>query len=169
MTVELRPLCLADEEDYTLATAELEREGHHFGMLYGADLPWPDFVRQLREEEAGRVGSATRVPSTFRVAVVDGQLVGRTSIRHELNDFLLRIGGHIGYAVRPQHCRRGYATEILRQSLAIAKGLGITSALLTCDEDNVGSQLVIERCGGALEDRAVDDVGIVKRRYWCPT
>ena len=38
------------------------------------------------------------VPATFLVADVDGVLVGRTSIRHELDEFLAREGGHIGYA-----------------------------------------------------------------------
>jgi predicted acetyltransferase len=64
---------------------------------------------------------ADRVPATFLVADVDGAIVGRVSIRHELNDHLTHFGGHIGYGVRPAHRRRGYATEILRQSLVIAR------------------------------------------------
>ena len=62
------------------------------------------------------------VPSTFLVADVGGVIVGRTSIRHELNEFLAREGGHIGYGVLAEHRRRGYATEILRHSLVVARG-----------------------------------------------
>jgi predicted acetyltransferase len=51
--------------------------------------------------------SADRVPSTFLVAEVGGALVARTSIRHELNEHLAALGGHIGYGVRPGHRRRG--------------------------------------------------------------
>ena len=42
--------------------------------------------------------------------------------------------------------------------------LGIDPALVTCDDDNVGSVRVIEAAGGVLED-----VRGVKRRYWVPT
>lgn len=98
---------------------------------------------------------------TYLLAFVDGELVGRTSIRHTLNDFLLNVGGHIGYGVRPAHRRRGHATEILLQSLAITQRLGIKANLVTCDDQNVGSRTVIEQAGGVLED-----VRDGMRRYW---
>ena len=42
---------------------------------------------------------------------------------------------------------RGYATEILRQSLVIARANGVDRVLVYCDEDNAGSRAVIESCG----------------------
>ena len=92
-------------------------------------------------------------------------VVGRSSIRFELNDFLRVEGGHIGYAVRPAHRRRGYATEILRQSLIVARAGGVDRALVTCDDDNVGSAAVIEANGGVLEN-IIDVDGVPLRRYW---
>ena len=53
---------------------------------------------------------------------------------------------------------------MLQQALPWARELGIESALVTCDLDNVGSIRVIEAAGGVLED-----VRGVKRRYWVPT
>ena len=82
---------------------------------------------------------------------MDGTIVGRTSIRHQLKDWLLARGGHIGYCVRPEHRRRGYATEILRQSLTLAQAHGIDDVLITCDDDNAGSITVIERAGGVRD------------------
>jgi predicted acetyltransferase len=38
--------------------------------------------------------------------------------------------------------------------------------LVTCDEDNLASIAVIERCGGVLEDVRPDPDGAPKRRYW---
>ncbi|MGZ4652197.1 GNAT family N-acetyltransferase [Oryzihumus sp.] len=107
---------------------------------------------------------ADHVPDTV-LWVVDGeQMLGRVSIRHSLTPFLLEVGGHIGYAVRPSARRRGHASAALRLALAVAHDLGIDPALLTCDEDNTASRLVIERAGGRL-----DDVRAGKRRYWLAT
>lgn len=78
-----------------------------------------------------------------------------------------QAGGHIGYAVLPQHRRRGYATEILRQSIVVARSEGIDEVLVTCDVHNVGSRAVIERCGGAFDEVVYDPKEKVdKRRYW---
>ncbi|MET8873182.1 hypothetical protein [Nocardia sp. NPDC004604] len=39
------------------------------------------------------------VPATFLIATVNDEIIGRADIRHTLNDYLARRGGHIGYAV----------------------------------------------------------------------
>lgn len=92
------------------------------------------------------------------------EYIGRMSIRHELNDWLAEVGGHIGYDVRRSRRREGHATAMLAAALVIARDLGVDRALLTCDDDNVASRLVIERNGGVLEDERQG-----KLRYWVPT
>ena len=99
-------------------------------------------------------------------ADVDGQLVGCASIRFELNEFLAARGGHIGYGVIPAFRRRGYATAILTESIKIARSEGISPLLVACDDDNVSSATVIERCGGVLESIAFAEDRTAFRRYW---
>jgi predicted acetyltransferase len=53
------------------------------------------------------------VPETFLVAMAAGDIIGRVSIRHELNTFLAAEGGRIGYGVLPGLRRRGFATQML--------------------------------------------------------
>lgn len=81
--------------------------------------------------------------------VADNQFLGAIALRHELNDYLLNFGRHVGYSMRPSARGRGLATQALRELLPIAKARGMKRILLTCDSDNYGSQKVIERCGAS--------------------
>lgn len=92
-------------------------------------------------------------------------LVGAVNIRHELNDYLLAHGGHIGDGVRPSERRKGYATRMIALALEECRKLGITRVLLVCDKDNIGSAKSIVRNGGVLENEIIRD-GIVEQRYW---
>ncbi|BCY08776.1 GNAT family N-acetyltransferase [Actinoplanes sp. L3-i22] len=137
----------------TLATSWTSPEG------FDAYVRW--LVEQAREDSPRPAGY---VPATNLWLVDDTAYLGRIAIRHRLTDRLREAGGHIGYDVRPSARGRGHATWMLREALSVARGLGITSALLTCDLDNAASRTVIERNGGVLQDRYRD-----KWRYWVPT
>ena len=118
-------------------------------------------VNDARPESPRKPGY---VPCTY-LWIVDGDtFLGSLAIRHELNDFLLNQGGHIGYSVRPSARRRGHAAAALANALPIARELGIARILLTCDEDNAGSRATIEKNGGVYEDSRNG-----KRRYWIGT
>ena len=163
--MKLRPLSLADEAQALQGHSELAIDNFEYLPGYKKDMPWPEYLEILGNETTGTNLQEGRVPATFLIAENDGNLVGRTSIRHEIIDFLLSVGGHIGYGVRPSYRRQGFATEILRQSLTFMHGLGVTKVLVTCDEDNLGSIRVIESQGGILENK-VEFEGTLKRRYW---
>lgn len=166
-TLLLRPLTPADETQALLAERELAAEG--FDFLVGRDgCSFDRYVERCAAHREGRDLPPGFVPATFLVGVVDGDLVGRVSIRHRLNEHLSRVGGHIGYGVRPAFRRRGYATAMLRHGLAIARDQGVEQALVTCDETNTASAAVIERCGGILQD-VVRDGDRRVRRYLVPT
>ena len=91
------------------------------------------------------------VPATMLWAVDGDRWLGRVSVRHELNEHLVRFGGHVGYAVRPSARRRGIATILLRVGLGVLNGIGVGEVLILCAEDNEGSRRVIETVGGELE------------------
>ena len=163
--VLLRPPRLTDESEVGRAQAELAADDFDF-VFQQADESWSAYVARVEREQRGRDLDPGRVPNTFLFAEVGGELVGRVSIRHELNDYLAAVGGHIGYAVRPAYRRRGYARSILRQSLQGAKDLGLDQVLITCDDDNVASARLIEAFGGILENVITPDGSSPTRRYW---
>lgn len=156
----------ADEAAVRAAQAELAPEGFRFAF----DLA-DDFTAWCRHVRAAADGIGVKdgwVRSIWQVGVLDGDIVGRLSVRLELNDFLRRRGGHLGYGVRPGWRGRGVAGALLAHGLGVLAEGGVPRALLTCDDGNGASAAVIERAGGVLQDVADVD-GHRTRRYLLPT
>lgn len=123
-----------------------------------------DNYRNERNLEPNRVGSH------FYWLVDEDRdyFIGEISIRHTLTDSLRRYGGHIGYGVRCSEWKKGYGTIMLHLALEKAKTLGISTALITCDDDNYGSAKVMENNGFALQDKVINTINnstITTRRY----
>ena len=150
-----------DEEDEFLRAHQATSPGvPNFLHYYEEGMPLTRYLEVLAEQQRGEHLLPGYVASTFLFAFEGTRIVGRVSIRHALNPYLERVGGHIGYTVVPEFRRRGVATEMLRQALAIARDeLGLERVLLTCDDDNVGSIRTIEKSGGVFES-IVDDPGM---------
>jgi len=122
------------------------------------------WLAHLEKVEAG--DHEYLIPSSTYFAMIDDEIVGVVDIRHRLNDFLLKSGGHIGYSVHPLERRKGYATKILHLALEKCSRLGIAKALVTCNKENVGSQKTILHNAGVLEDEYVCENASVTLRYW---
>ncbi len=84
--------------------------------------------------------------------LVDGtRFIGSVSIRARVGSRILaRFGGHLGYGVRPSLRGRGYATRQLGLALDVCRGMGLGVVRISCGEDNLASQRVIEKNGGVL-------------------
>ena len=64
-------------------------EGFAFGFGLGLEpaMPWITYLKTLAGHRTGMNLPAGLVPQTLLVADVGGEIVGRTSIRYELNEF----------------------------------------------------------------------------------
>jgi predicted acetyltransferase len=99
--------------------------------------------------------------------VEGGEVVGTLGVRHELNEKLRQMGGHIGYSAHPDHRGRGIGTFALRSGLEVLTRLGVSEALVTCSEDNLPSIRVIEKCGGQrIEDTEFQNLPFKPRRRY---
>ena len=90
------------------------------------------------------------VTDTFFAVDEAGMIVGIIDLRHTLNDFLKDFGNS-GYSVRPSERRKGYATEMLRQVLQVAKQAGLQEVHLSVERNNEPSVKTIIKNGGTYE------------------
>ena len=167
MKIELFSPTESCRESFLRGLREFQDEGLPWwlgGDLEIAEQDFTAFVAKKLEDSNRRTEAF--VPKHLW-AVAEEQFVGRISIHHELNDALRVEGGHIGYDTVPSFRGRGVATEMLRQALPVARGLGLADVLLTCDDTNAASIRVIEKTGGALgATRVLDANRPLKRYYW---
>lgn len=162
--MELRRPTLADKETILKMMAEFEetRSAHDGGFWDADDFVYEEWLESNQNHEMGINLPEGWVPAVQLVAFSrDGQAVGFLNLRLRLSDYLLEVGGHIGYSIRPSARGKGLAKEQLRQGLQVAKEKNIKRALVTCSTENPASRAVILANGGELED-----VRNGTERYW---
>lgn len=128
-----------------------------------------EWLEQIRRYERAETLPEGRVLATQYILVreSDGRLLGMLQLRHYLNDYLARYAGHIGYSVRPDERRKGYAERMLAMALPEAKKLGLGRVLITCAVGNEASRRTILANGGVYENSVWDEEdGETVERYW---
>ena len=97
----------------------------------------------------------------------DNRLVGMIQVRHYFNDYLEKFGGNIGYSVRPGERRKGYGKEMLKSVLPFCRDIGLERVLITCLEDNIGSEKTILANGGVYESTVYEpNENVNLKRLW---
>lgn len=138
------------------------------GSLYR--MPDPnDWLEQVRDLSRPETVPDNWVVSTQFICVrpYDNRLVGMIQVRHTLNEYLEKYGGHIGYSVLPGERNKGYGAWMLKNVLPYCKDLGISRVLVTCEPGNIPSRRVIEKNGGVYESTVFDPGEEIERaRYW---
>jgi hypothetical protein len=104
MALRLRPYRLEDEAAAVAIHDSMLAEDFAFLLYWEPEsISGPSFWPLSNDQRRGINADATiRCARLQFAAVVDGVLVGRASIRFELNEFFAARGGHIGYGVAPR-------------------------------------------------------------------
>lgn len=154
------------EKSWKEALAEFRAEGRKGFWNWSKEIDDVDeFIQLTKDNEKGKSLPDGWVPSTTYWLIDDDQFVGHINIRHTLNEHLEKVGGHIGYAIRPSARNKGYGSKILELTLPKARLLGLQKVLVTCDESNISSQKIIEKNKGKLQNK-VPGESEPKLRYW---
>ena len=110
-------------------------KGHHAIAWQGYDA----FYDLMSRMKSGGYPTPDIVPMDSYFIEVEGRIAGELYIRHRLSPRLEKIGGHIGYKVRPTQRNRGIATAALRMGLKLLPQDGLEKALVTCNDTNAAS------------------------------
>lgn len=103
----------------------------------------------------------------FYVRKADNCLVGMIQVRHYFNDWLSKFGGHIGYSIKPEERRKGYAKSMLKAVLTYCSEIGLDKVLITCIDGNVASERTILGNGGVYESTVHEqDKNRSLKRFW---
>lgn len=130
-------------------------------------IPYTEFMQTIEANREEGICAANIAPQdVYFLFDEQGTLLGATVIRHRLNEEMLQTGGHIGGGIRPSWQSRGLGTRMLALAIEKARTLGIKDVLLTCNDDNVASQRIIEKNGGVYENSVVEAKGTVVKRFW---
>ena len=107
---------------------------------------------QKLDEDIKRKPTEEKVPSEtfFLIRKNDNKIVGMINIRLELNENLKKIGGHIGYSIRPEERKKGYNKINLYLGLKECQKHVIKDVLMDCDKDNIGSSKTMQALNGVL-------------------
>ena len=166
-SVEYKQSFIAAVQEYKEDTSHMTTRRYRELSISMLEAEFPTFVENERSHTEGKNQPEGYVPQSEWWLVDEGDYIGHVGIRHQLNEHLRNIGGHIGYDIRPSKRGRGYGNKILQLALPKAKEIGIDRALLTCDETNVPSRAIIEKSGGILENKVPNpETGVDKLRYW---
>lgn len=169
MNFEVRKLTISDEKAFNEGLQLFsDMQLSWYSFVWKEGMKYQEMLEILENNSKGINIPEGRVPDSMLYAFLGELIIGRVSIRHQLNDYLFNEGGNIGYSVATTYRNRGFATEMLKQALLYCKEqLHLKDVLITCDDENIGSYKVIEKCGGKLEAKNISNDGTtLKRRYW---
>lgn len=158
-----------DELEYLIYIKEWEDSGEKIVPMASAkaEVSFDDFLKRMRERETDEIREKGLVPATLYFLVDEkNKICGALDIRHELNEYLEKFGGHIGYGIAPSERKKGYGKIQLKLGLEKAKKIGLKKILITCDDNNIGSAKTIEACGGIYNNTLTDAEGNRIKRYF---
>ena len=158
MSIYLKKISLEDKEIVEKLKKEIEDyDGNFegFSILKTLDNYDEFYNRLVMNETPINVDYSPQF--TYLAFNQDDYLIGVAVLRTELKGELFNYGGNVGYLVRPGERKKGYGSEILKESLILLKEkYNVNFVVLGCNKNNIGSSKVIINNGGKLIEEVID-------------
>ena len=154
-----------DALNYLKETIESGSSINGVGGLYRYENDYEGWLKY--REECKNIEPSEKLVPAGEYFLVDetNRIIGMSNIRFCLNENLKKVGGHIGYPIRPSERGKGYNKINLYLALKVCKEKEIKDAILTADENNFASWKTMEALGGELVEKIKLDDGILERKY----
>jgi len=109
---------------------------------------WKNKIIQFKEKETCPNGFVTA--DTYFFIEEDKKIIGAVNLKYELNEYLHKYGGNIGYGIRKSERGNGYAKILLDFGIKKMFERGYNEIQISCKESNTPSKRTIISCGGKL-------------------
>ncbi|MBO1199229.1 GNAT family N-acetyltransferase [Staphylococcus simiae] len=141
----LRELKQEDDRSYKDYITKWQQSKEHIVPSITNIDKYDSFASLVKYLKETQISNHSWVPSTtlFCFDEHTNRILGAINIRHHLNEQLQQIGGHIGYGVSPGYRELGIAKFMVTVALEILTEMNMTQVLITCDDNNIASQKVI--------------------------
>lgn len=120
----------------------------------------------MKDDQSYKLCPEGSPPQTLYFCEENREIIGAVTIRDYLNQKTFIDGGYIGIGIKPSKRKRGKATEALMLAVEKVYEKGIFEILLTCAEDNIGSEKMILKIGAVYENTVQKDDGQKVKRFW---
>lgn len=122
-------------------------------------------IERIEEIRNGIQLPENYVASTTYWLIDKDEIIGVSNLRHELNEAIRLMGGHIGLSIRPSVRKRGVGKVLMQKTIEQAVNMGIREVHIHCEKSNPASAHLIQSCGGELHSEVTGDThsGVVQR------
>lgn len=169
---EYAELFLTALNEYKTDTAKFGLDNIRQVIKIVEEGKFDEWLAKVKNDDLG-IGLPEGWISNTKYWLIDNdEYIGSFTLRHDINETLMKWGGHIGYVIAPSKRGHGYAFAGLQLVLKEANKRGLKRVLITCNTENDASFAVINKAknmygGEQIEDSHLD--GFSEHRVWINT
>lgn len=114
---------------------------------------YPKWLKEKSDMSKGINLPEGYIPCTTYWVMLNNKVIGLANIKHYLNDYLRKKGGHLGLSIAKEYRGQGLGYEVLKLLIKKAReDFCIEDILLTNDPENIASRKLCEKAGVELTD-----------------
>ena len=117
------------------------------------ETTYPKWLKEKADTAKGINMPEGYIPCTTYWVMLDDKIVGLANIKHYLNDYLRKKGGHLGLSLAKEYRGKGIGYKATKLLIEKARNdFGIEDILLTNEPENTASRKLCEKLGAELTD-----------------